>query len=134
MVSDDALLRGGMFSALPVEPERAVEPIVESVVSAPLISARTGLRLRRPGAPHWSEMFSGEVYSAPLDGAGGPAAAPEPKKDAKKALKKVSQNLEKASKMHGEQSKALAKASKTHAKDAKTTSKVAKGMKDPNAR
>ena len=73
MVSDDALLRGGMFSAVPVEPERAVEPIVESVVSAPLISARTGLRLRRPGAPHWSEMFSGEVYSAPLDGAGGPA-------------------------------------------------------------
>lgn len=52
-----------------------------------------------------------------------------PKKDAKKALKEVSGNLKKASKMHGKQSKALAKASKSHAKDSKRAAKIAKNMK-----
>ena len=64
-------------------------------------------------------------------------------KDAKKAMKKVTANLKKASKMHAGQSKALAKASKMHGKqsgelaaaskmhaaDAKTMSKVTKDMK-----
>ena len=50
-------------------------------------------------------------------------------KNAKKALKKVSKNLKKASKMHGEQSKALANASKMHGKDAETTAKMSKNMK-----
>ena len=64
-------------------------------------------------------------------------------KDAKKAMKKVTANLKKASKMHAGQSKALAKgskmhgkqsgvlaaASKMHAADAKTMSKVTKDMK-----
>ena len=64
-------------------------------------------------------------------------------KDAKKAMKKVTANLKKASKMHAGQSKALAKASKMHGKqsgelaaaskmhaaDAKTMSKVTKDLK-----
>tara|TARA_Y100000593_G_C4240096_1_gene301652 strand:+ start:760 stop:1020 length:261 start_codon:yes stop_codon:yes gene_type:complete len=50
-------------------------------------------------------------------------------KDPKRAMKKVSSNLKKASKAHAKQSKQLAKASKTHAKDAETMSKVTKDMK-----
>ena len=64
-------------------------------------------------------------------------------KDPKKAMRKVTENLKKASKMHSGQSKALAKASKMHGKqsaelaaaskmhaaDAKTMSKVTKDMK-----
>tara|TARA_R100000773_G_scaffold36073_1_gene31052 strand:+ start:731 stop:1000 length:270 start_codon:yes stop_codon:yes gene_type:complete len=50
-------------------------------------------------------------------------------KDPKKALKKVSSNLKKASATHAKQSKVLAKASKTHAKDAETVSKLTKDMK-----
>ena len=47
----------------------------------------------------------------------------------KKALKKVSKNLKKASKMHAKQSKQLAAASEMHAKDAETTGKMSKNMK-----
>ncbi len=64
-------------------------------------------------------------------------------KDPKRAMKKVTSNLKKASKLHAGQSKALAKASKMHgkqsaelaaaskmhAKDAETMSKVTKDMK-----
>jgi|TARA_R110000824_G_scaffold176348_1_gene355277 hypothetical protein len=50
-------------------------------------------------------------------------------KDPKKALKKVSSNLNKASKMHARQSKELAGASKTHGKDSKTVKKLSKDMK-----
>ena len=50
-------------------------------------------------------------------------------KDPKKAMKKVSKNLKKASKMHAKQSKQLSKASKMHAADAKTTEKLSKDMK-----
>ena len=50
-------------------------------------------------------------------------------KDPKKAMKKVSSNLKKASKAHAKQSKQLAKASQTHAKDSKTVEKLAKDMK-----
>tara|TARA_R100000149_G_C5770204_1_gene70943 strand:+ start:197 stop:493 length:297 start_codon:yes stop_codon:yes gene_type:complete len=69
-----------------------------------------------------------------------PAGQP---KDAKKAMKKVTNNLKKASKLHAGQSEALAKASKMHgkqsaelaaaskmhAKDAETMSKLTKDMK-----
>jgi len=44
-------------------------------------------------------------------------------KDPKKAMKKVSSNLKKASKAHAKQSKQLAKASAMHAKDSKTVEK-----------
>ena len=50
-------------------------------------------------------------------------------KDPKKAMKKVSSNLKKASKMHGKQSKQLAAASEMHAKDSKTVEKLSKDMK-----
>jgi hypothetical protein len=64
-------------------------------------------------------------------------------KDVKKAVKQVTANLKKASKLHAGQSKALAKASKMHgeqsaqlaaaskmhAADAKTMSKIGKDMK-----
>ena len=50
-------------------------------------------------------------------------------KDPKKAMKKVSSNLKKASKMHAKQSKQLKKASEMHAQDSKTTEKLAKDMK-----
>ena len=50
-------------------------------------------------------------------------------KDPKRAMKKVSSNLKKASKMHGKQSKQLAKASKMHSKDSETVDKLSKDMK-----
>ena len=50
-------------------------------------------------------------------------------KDPKKAMKKVSSNLKKASKMHSKQSKQLAAASEMHAKDSKTVEKLSKDMK-----
>jgi hypothetical protein len=54
------------------------------------------------------------------------------KTDPKKALKKASQNLAKASKAHAKQSKQLAQASKMHASDSKIVGKVAKKMKKGN--
>ena len=50
-------------------------------------------------------------------------------KDPKRAMKKVSSNLNKASKAHAKQSKQLAKASKMHAQDSKTVEKLSKDMK-----
>ena len=52
-----------------------------------------------------------------------------PEKDHKKAMKKVTANLKKASKLHAGQSKALAKASETHAKDAETLGRLTGRMK-----
>ena len=50
-------------------------------------------------------------------------------KDPKKAMRKVTENLKKASKMHAAQSEQLAAASAMHARDAKTMEKVTKDMK-----
>lgn len=55
-----------------------------------------------------------------------PAGQP---KDPKKAMKKVSSNLKKASKIHAKQSKQLAAASKMHEQDSKTLAKLTKDMK-----
>ena len=54
---------------------------------------------------------------------------PKGDKDHKSAMKGVTSNLKKASKMHAKQSAQLAKASKTHAADAEKLGKLTNRMK-----